>query len=83
MAIPGLWAREVDLRLQTPQGTSARAELAENAEPAHFKVLLKGVARRLRRTPPDYLLRLCIRFWMSCKPPLLSSIAYRKPSVLD
>lgn len=35
---------------------ASAAVLAETAEPAHFEVLLESVAKRLRRTPPDYLL---------------------------
>lgn len=50
------------------------AELAGSSEPAHFEILMEGVARRLGRAQPDYLLRTCIRFWMSTDPPLVEKI---------
>lgn len=53
------------------------AEMAGSSEPAHFEILMEGVARRLGRAQPDYLLRTCIRFWMATDPPLVEKIRTR------
>lgn len=53
------------------------AVLAEATEPIHFEVMQEGLARHLGRTPPDYLPRVCIRFWMSIEPPLVEKIRTR------
>lgn len=53
------------------------AVLAEATEPIHFEVMQEGLTRRLGRTPPDYLPRVCIRFWMSTDPPLVEKIRTR------
>jgi hypothetical protein len=45
--------------------------MAETKEPTHFEVLLEAVNEQLGRATPDYLLRVCIRFWMSADQPLI------------
>ncbi len=52
-------------------------QMAKAAEPAHFEVLMEGTAELLGRTPPDYLLRTCLRFWMAGEPPLVEKVRTR------
>jgi hypothetical protein len=53
------------------------AKMAEASEPAHFEVLLEAVSESPGRHPPDYLLRMCIRFWMGSNPPLVEKVRTR------
>lgn len=53
------------------------AEMTEVAEPVQFPALLQGVAARIGKEVPDYLIRLCIRFWMGVKPALVEKIRTR------
>jgi len=52
-------------------------EMSEIAEPVQFAALLQGVAGQIGKDVPDYLLRLCIRFWMGAKPALVEKIRTR------
>ncbi|MGB9624783.1 MAG: hypothetical protein ACPMAQ_07960 [Phycisphaerae bacterium] len=52
-------------------------EMSEIAEPVQFPALLQGVAARTGKELPDYLIRLCIRFWMGVKPALVEKIRTR------
>jgi len=53
------------------------AEMSEIAEPVQFPALLQGLAARTGKELPDYLIRLCIRFWMGVKPALVEKIRTR------
>lgn len=53
------------------------AELAAMSEPAHYTTLIEAVTRRMGRPPSDYLIRICIRFWMHGDPPLIERIRAR------
>lgn len=59
------------------------AAVIENADDwAHFDEIQDGVAERIGNTPPDYLIRLCLRFWQSTDPPIVQKdrSRYRAPA---
>lgn len=37
----------------------------------HFAEIQRGVAEQIGNTPPDYLIRLSLRFWLSIDPPIV------------
>jgi hypothetical protein len=49
---------------------AAAAILAETDQPRHFEVLLERLSAQLGRTISEYLLRVCLRFWMGLRPAL-------------
>jgi hypothetical protein len=45
--------------------------IATFSEPALFEELLEAIRRRSKHPFPDYLPRMCLRFWTGLNPPLV------------
>jgi hypothetical protein len=52
-------------------------EMAGIAEASPFAALLQRVSDRMETEIPEYLVRLCIRFWMTTEPPLVEKVRTR------
>jgi hypothetical protein len=62
-----------------PQDTyeAAARVVARHGVPASFGELHAEVSKEMSRPQPDYLLRTCLRFWLSSDPPLVHKVRSR------
>ena len=64
-------------RCDRPVYDAVAGVLAEQTESVRIEHLLRGVRKNYRADLPDYLVRECLRFWLSRDPPLIEKVGTR------